>query len=82
MNTEPCALCVTPEAVASLTPEAISEEISAIAEAQVADTKTDVNPWAVAEDEERNHEAEDRVAELEIQLEVALLEQAAPDAEQ
>ena len=82
MNAEPCALCVTPEAVASLSPEAISEEISAIAEAQVADTETDVNPWAVAEDEERHHEAEDRVAELEIQLEVVLLEQAAADAEQ
>ena len=78
MNTEPCALCVTPKAVASVSPQAIHDEISAISDAQVADTETDGNPWAVAEDEERHHEAEDRVAELETQLGVVLLDQVSP----
>ncbi|MEO7254682.1 MAG: PRC-barrel domain-containing protein [Casimicrobium sp.] len=47
---------------------AIKDEISAIVEADVAATETDSSPWAVAEDEERHHEAEDLVAELKIQL--------------
>lgn len=78
MNTEPCALCVSPSSTEAASPGAISDELKAIAEAQVADTETDVNPWAVAEDEERHHEAEDRVAELETQLGVVSLEQVPP----
>lgn len=49
----------------------ILSEISAIAEAEVAATETDSNPWAVAEDEERHHEADDLVAERKIQLKSA-----------
>lgn len=47
-------------------------EISAIDAAQVAQTQTDVNPWAVAEDEERRHEDEDRIVDLKIQLKAEL----------
>ena len=43
----------------------IQDEISAVAEAEVAATETDSNPWAVAEDEERHHEADDLVAAAE-----------------
>ena len=59
----PAQACASTEAAA-----VIQDELSAIAEAEVAATETDSNPWAVAEDEERHHEADDLVAELKIKL--------------
>lgn len=67
--------CASTEAVA-----VIQDEIRAIADAKIAATETDSNPWAVAEDEERRHEADDLVAELKIQLK-AELEQPDPVAD-
>ena len=62
-DTTPAQACASTEAAA-----VIQDELSAIAEAEVAATETDSNPWAVAEDEERHHEADDLVAELKIKL--------------
>ena len=59
----PAQACASSEAAA-----VIQDELSAIAEAEVAATETDSSPWAVAEDEERHHEADDLVAELKIKL--------------
>ena len=59
----PAQACASTEAAA-----VIQDELSAIAEAEVAATETDSSPWAVAEDEERHHEADDLVAELKIKL--------------
>ena len=59
----PALACASTEAAA-----VIQDELSAIAEAEVAATETDSSPWAVAEDEERHHEADDLVAELKIKL--------------
>ena len=69
----PAQACATPsEPSATMEVAAvILSEISAIAEAEVAATETDSTPWAVAEDEERHHEADDLVAELKIQLKSA-----------
>ena len=67
--------CASTEAAA-----VIQDEISAIADAEVAATETDNNPWAVAEDEERHHEADDLVAELKVQLK-AELDQPKPAAD-
>lgn len=55
----------------------IKDEISAIADAKVAATETDSNPWAVAEAEERHHEADELVAELKIKLKSELEQSAA-----
>ena len=59
----PAQACASTEAAA-----VIQDELSAIAEAEVAATETDSNPWAVAEAEERHNEADDLVAELKIKL--------------
>ena len=59
----PALACASTEAAA-----VIQDELSAIADAEVAATETDSSPWAVAEDEERHHEAADLVAELKIKL--------------
>ena len=59
--------CASTEAAA-----VIQDEISAIADAKVAATETNSNPWAVAEDEERHHEADDLVSELKVQLKAEL----------
>lgn len=71
----PARACASTEAAA-----VIQDEIIAIAEADVAATETDSNPWAVAEDEERHHEADELVAELKIQLK-SELEQPGPSAD-
>ena len=70
----PALTCAATQAAA-----VIQDEISAIAEAEVAATETNSNPWAVAEDEERHHEADDLVAELKVQLK-SELEQPDPAA--
>ena len=66
----PAQACASPAQACASTEAAavIQDELSAIAEAEVAATETDSSPWAVAEDEERHHEAADLVAELKIKL--------------
>ena len=69
-DTTPAQACTSPAQACASTEAAavIQDELSAIAEAEVAATETDSNPWAVAEAEERHHEADDLVAELKIKL--------------
>ena len=66
----PAQACASPAQACASTEAAavIQDELSAIADAEVAATEIDSNPWAVAEAEERHHEADDLVAELKIKL--------------
>ena len=76
-STPPTTSHPVPTATSLRAATEIRAELSAIAEAAVVKTEIDGNPWAVAEDEERHHEADDLVAELKTQLK-SELEQPEP----